>query len=556
MDISGVVTDPARPDHTQAIKALLSSCVVLKQRLEINPGPLCTEFVVSKDYLEQIKAECEKLNQNHIGARQIFPIMFSENFKTPTVKHHCCKTSVASSVRACSNKVKPDEKIWARYEKWFKEVFKPEYVRHWNKQDRVVNAQDWLSKYPLQYRAEMLKSVDNDHKRFNLNSRFKAFPKIEMQITEIPVDLKESEKNEVKERQICGPITQKKWVNAFIDKLEEVAHLHMRGYCGRKNWVEICETIEKMDSLRNLLWADADGSGFDMTQLMANNKLMDELILECATSFRTQLPDELSVSDIEEALKESWMLKVQMDNRNILYTVEGRASGDGWTTFSNTMLMLSYYRFLAHEAQVDLELLVKGDDTVIGAEPRDVRKVDQIHRQLFTYTKVEQEYGLGQISAPLKFGSILDCSFLSSHFFYDSRERLRMTRIPSRVLQTISWTTKITDSMAKSKKVSEVARQLVYSKGKCLEAWASDLPIWGALARKMVELGKFGRHSEYCQYADAIRVWRPASDYQAYMVYLERYGVTERSVRQIERKINSITSLSGLVEIPELATLY
>lgn len=532
--------------------ALLSSCVTIKERLLEPLGVTCEEFAVSKTYLQELRAACPKLEMEHIGAKQIFPLLMYQNYSTPTVKHHCAKTAVAAARRDCSNKVKPDPLILAKYVRFFKEVFKPRYVKFWNEKPRVISIVNWLMKFNQAYRDKIAFSIHKDNIRYDPQSRYKAFPKIEFQYTEVPASIKETPANKVKERLICGPLEQDKIYNAIIEMFEEVAHERYPEYCGRKDWPAICKLLDTIDSNTFGLWAEADGSGFDMTQLAVFNELMNELMLECVSSPVTELPEELSIDGFKRILNQALLKRVQMDNRNILYKTEGRASGDGWTTFANTMLMLSYYEFLEQEAAVKIQKVCKGDNILLHVNSKDVKIVVQKHKELFTQTKEKQEYGLGQVCDPLKFGVIEDCTFLSNHIFRTVDERLRMARIPARVLQTISWTTKMPGQMNSYK----IRQELCYSKGMCLLAWARDLPIWRVLGKKMVELGRKGPHSEYDRYADEPRRWYKTDDNEAYLHYLQqRFGLSSKSVCKIEAAIQNITTLGGFVDIPELRVL-
>jgi len=131
-----------------------------------------------------------------------------------------------------------------------------------------------------------------------------------------------------------------------------------------------------------------------------------------------------------------------------------------------------------------------------------------------------------------------------------------MTRIPARVFQTNSWSTKILPFI-NHPKYEDYARQLVFSKGMCLLAWGRGLPIWDVLGKKMVALGRQGKFSEFNEYSDAQRIWHDRDDYKAYLDFLEHhYSMTEADVRNIETSIASISSLSGVVFMPELDKLY
>lgn len=527
----------------QALHALTSSCVCIRERLVLDKGITCTEFKITPEYTQLMRQPCPKLEHRHLGAVQLGPVMTHSAWRTPTIKHACPLTNFASSNRAISNKVGPDIHVFERYSKWFKTCFQPEFLEAYRLDNHVISLNSYLEKFPLHYRSEILASMSADRREFEIGfSRYKAFPKIEMQFTEVPWDDKESTLNKVKERQICGPTSQKKaYANAFVNELEAVAHEHFDQYCGRKDWPDICATLNKHE-LNDYVWSEADGSGFDMTQLDGSNILVYDLMMACARDDTTRFEYPMTVQTVEEALKCSLKLRVSMDYGNIKYTTQGRASGDGWTTFANTMLMISYYRFTLEEAKVrSFALLVKGDDVLLGIEKEAIKRVKTAHAAMFTTTKHKQKHGLGQISDPLRFTTLENCSFLSNHFFRDSNGLVRMTRIPKRVIQTMSWTTAPADL---NRPDMVELQQLAYSKGACLAAWASDLPIWGAIARCYMRLGRPCQVAP--EYADQGRIWRhkPGTDRQPYLFYLEQtYGITHTEVAAIELQFDTCNSL-------------
>jgi len=541
---------------------LLSSCVVCPERLDVSDlGPDCKKFEVSKDYLDMILsgAPCEQEVKQHVGASQIFPLLHHGNYRTPTIKHHCFKTSISSSRRACSNKVMPNGHTVEGFARWFRRKYIPKFLNIYEQGPRKVNIKEWERKYTQNYADKIEESISNDVIRPKVSPWYKAFSKSEQQFTQAAWYDKETPINNVKERQICGPSDQKKaYANAFVNILEGIAHEGLPQYCGRKNWIEICATLEKgMVDIGEILFSPGDGGGFDMTQKRVMNELMNELIMACANSSVTDWDEPLNAEWVREALEVSLTLLVTMDNGKIVYETEGRASGDGWTTFGNTMLMIAYYEYTLYMAGITkYVLLVKGDDVLIGLRPQDIAVFTHWHAKHFVYSKDPAVHGLGQVADPLVWGPITSCSFLSNHFFYSDSEHLRMTRIPARIIQSNSWSTKMVEFLG-TKKENQVRRELCYSKGKSLLAWATGLPIWEALGQKMVALGQEGKHTEYDQYADKARVWHKNEDRKSYLVYLQdNYGVTESMVQRMERTINSITHLDGFARIPDFELFY
>jgi hypothetical protein len=429
-----------------------------------------------------------------------------------------------------------------------------------DEEEVVVDLEQWLKggRYPQSYQDKLRYSAGPE-KADDSISTYSSFPKIEQQFTTVPHELKETELNDVKERQICGPTDLKKiYANAFINILEGIAHKYFKPYCGRQNWMEICQSIEDtVKGILNPIFGEADGSGFDMTQLQELNKLMNELLVACAKHPNVTWNEPLNISNFISALTESLTLRVECDYGKLKYEADGRASGDGWTTFGNTMLMIAYWMYTYHLAGISTYLLkVKGDDVIMAHSTYDQAKFSSAQKIVFTDRKDEHTHGLAQICKKIAYGDISELSFLSNHFFWTSKDKLRMTRIPARVIQTLSWTTKLPHSKNENK-LENSRRELLYSKGACLMAWGKGLPIWEVLAQKMMDLGRPGRLSEFNEYADGVRTWNGNDDRLSYLAYLENnYGLSPKEVEEIERAISNITSMKGEVWMPVLEKLY
>lgn len=544
---------------------LASSCVLDPTRLDptLQRGRVDPKLKRKGDYagckLQEVP--CKHAGVRHVGAHQIFPIMTHPEFRSPTVKHACCCTYVASSLRACSNKVSFDPTVFTHYRQWFLGTVLPEWDL-WLRCGVTVDMENWLKRYPMNYRNKMRKAYDVENRTYEGEKlKYEAFAKIELQFTTTLHILRDTPLNDVKERQICGPSDEKKvMANALINELERVAHENDPHYCGRQNWEEICESINKCKQEHpEWIWFAADGSGFDMSQLKQHNILMNELINKAANHDDVVFHEPLTPLEVARALDESKILNVTMDQGALAYQAEGRASGDGWTTFGNTVLMASYWRYTFHLAGIThFFLKVKGDDVLGAFDPKRMDDFNRARSVVFTTGKHDHAHGLAQICKKVDFGDIIDLDFLSNDFFYTADGNVRMTRKPARVFQTNSWTTKIPQNLTPAQK-NKLREQLVYSKGKCLQAWAADLPIWGVLAEKMIALGQRGPATEYNEYADGARVWTRThqGDYAAYCNYLhDKFGITHRDVSEIEEKIRNIKSLSGEVEIPQIDRFY
>lgn len=537
---------------------LPSSCVTIPERLDISILKPDRKFGGKGMFTKNnwYKVPCEQV-EDHVGARQVFPIVLYPNLRTSTVKHHCARTAVSASIRAMSNQVSADPIMVQNYKQWFRTVFIPEFLSFVDQEIWVVDYEAWLLKYPQVYRDKIRKAYDYENREEECWT-YEAFAKIEQQFTEVPHILKETSLNTVKERQICGPQDQKKaMANAFIHTLELIAHKYQKEFCGRKNWIEICSDFDKISSENpQFQYDEEDFSGFDMTQEEVANELMNEFKIAVLNHPNIILKEPINKEDIIKVFENSLRVLVTVFNKSFWYYSDCRQSGDGWTTFDNTELAISYYKFTYWLAGVkNYALKCKGDDSIKGHSDEDDIKFQQMHKLVFTNNAKRHCHGLGQVIKVSKRGPLEHLGFLSNHFFLTDEGTYRMTRIPARVFQTLSWTTKLPKSL-EGDKLEDSRRQLAYSKGKCLLAWGRGLPIWECLANKLISLGVKGKMTEYDQYADEARVWHNRDDRKAYFRYLERYQLTEADVVDIEERINNITTLAGFVEIPQVENFY
>jgi len=518
------------------------------------------------------KIPCTEKEQ--MGARSIFAIIYGSELTTPTVIHGCKRTELAASLRACGNLNTEDPVVFAKYEHWFKKKYVPGFLKYLDEEGpRTIDVEEWLrgGRYNKAYQDNLRKAFFNDNRTyketvrgFRRNLKYKCFPKQELQFTEVPHEMKDDPVNDVKERQICGPTDEKKMMaNAFINFLEYIADKYMKEYCGRKNWIQICEEInDSLQTIPDHIGGESDGSGFDMTQREKHNLLMNYLIMSCARHPNITFKEPLTLEDLERALEESITIHATAADGDIEYKAKGRASGDGWTTFGNTMLMISYWLYTFYIAEekfsvkFDKMLKVKGDDVLMALPKSLIDKLKWAIDIVFTKTKGLIQHGLGQICKLVKFGDMQELSFLSNYFFWTAKDKLRMTRIPARIFQTNCWSTKIPN--CKPKKMEEMRQGLCFAKGKCLKAWADGLPIFSVLADKMIELGRKNQYSVIDKYADEPRMWHQGrNDYDAYCEFLSfRFGLNRKEVFEIERKIKAITSKTDVVQIKQLDVFF
>lgn len=497
------------------------------------------------------------IKEGDVAAMQIFPIMKHLEYRIPTIKHHCPCTEAAAARRNCSNQVSADPGMVDELRLYAKNIFFPKLLQDISGQVVKVSLKDYINKFEPNRRNRLLKlseSYENwDDNKIDIMG---GFAKIEMQFTKTLWYQLHDKENDVKERMIVSPDDLKKiWANAFINAVELLLGKCCSWYSGADNWPELASKLQEMDC-RGGVWVAADGSGFDMTQYAWANQLMNDIFLQIFDSHEVEHDLKIEKTMVRKCLEASLLLDVKTNV--VSYKVEGRASGDGWTSCGNTILNALYWHFTAYRVGVELRgSKFKSDDSLQLLADSDIERWKASVDQVFTHKKDKHTHGLGQICKMMIFGTIEEVEYLSCHFFYQ-KGKLRVVRIPARVVQTNSFSTKV--PLNASYKTKEKYRKaLLYSKGKCLEAWGGDLPIWRVLCKKMIELGKFdSRIRDYDVYADGPRVWHAkTSDHEDYYRYLERrFGLTVTEVRRIEKALSTITTMNGSINIPELDKLY
>jgi hypothetical protein len=494
------------------------------------------------------------------GAEQIFPLLTHPNWRTPTVKHHCPRVVMAACIRSTSNINVPEVLVEKDYTKWFKEIYTPKIMKCFEKETVVIDFEVWLNgaRYTVNYKDELRRALDPKNRDVVDHFKNEAFPKIEMQITDVVHCLKNTKWNTSKERQIVAPNSiHKAIINAFCNKLEEVFDKYLPGFCCRCNWMEICSKIEKFRlNLSDPIDGAGDQSAFDMSQVRARRQLVCDLFKRILKHVNVVVNEPLNKDDMEELIDESLcLLFISAERGQVKYFCDEQPSGIGWTMLMNTLLNLSYWEYTYHLAGIDKYwVFIKSDDSLFGHNKKDHLKFLDAVGKVFSRKRDATPHGLAQICKRLQFGDITELEFLSNHFFWTDYGTLRMTRIPHRIIQTLSWSTSVPKSLQGAKR-ELYKRNLLYSKGSCLLAWGTGLPIWENLGRKMCELGVKG-DILIDQYSDAPRFWQPRNDFNAYMTYLSRFGMNIEMVINIARRIDALDYLSGSVDIPEFELFY
>jgi hypothetical protein len=543
------------------IRNLKSTCVTDPARLNWrDKGVYDHKMKGKRDFADLDKVVCNK-GEDHVGARQIGPVFVYNGFTTPSVKHHCPCTALASSLRASGNKKRHCPVMFEDYKRFFIEKLVPRWKQKMKDKcaPKNVNLNNWLQRpnFNELYREKMRKAKDPKNKDVGrVNVVREAFAKIEMQFTSVPHEYKDTILNDVKERQICGAQDgSKPEINPAINAAEELFCEAIPEYSGRKNWEQTCEDFETAtQDIPNILFGNLDGSGFDQTQTRQFNELFNNLFMQLIDEGFIVLDSDFDRNIIEQILIDSLEVNVSVNRGELRYKSDCRASGDGWTTLANTILMISYVEYTMYIANIKTFFLrVKGDDVIFAFDQKYREIMEISRRKVFSDNKNAETHGLGQICKVINYGDITEVDFLSCYFFY-CEGRIRMTRIPERVFQTISFSTKYTERMP-----IEAMYSLCYQKGSSLGAWGDEYPIIGNISRLMKRLGRPGIYRDYCFYTDHDRVWLNKSPfaYSAFAAMLERrYGINLKTIKQIEQSIDNVNDIRQIVNVPQLALFF
>jgi len=561
-------------------KWLRSSCVTIPDRLDWfkTRGFYDTKFKFRNMLYDVqnctgeytiLKLPCKAGNK--ILAGQVGPWLHGYKKMIPTVKHNCIRTNLAAVYRATGNLVMPEERKFDEFERFFDGFIDLIDGFVTESGGVVLDIDDWLKHYPLKYRENIKRSVKKmgDYKK-GLYNTVQAFTKTELQISEVEEEYIDTELNTVKERCIFPPDDVKKLITGPIMwYLESVLSKYWKPYCGSKNWDEICKFLDYFIPLfKNLMGMEGDFSQYDSTNTVRMLKMFTKLIKKIVRNPLIVWKDPLNPELVVQAVKESEEIIIQILRGEIEARVPTRASGDTWTTLANTICSIIAWLFVGWKSGLNpygdgyrkgykpFVLLAKGDD-VLGMLDEEVKRVLQENVALyFASNNKRQNHGLGLIVKMVHIQPIQYCTYLSNCFFRRRDGSLRMIRKPDRCFQTLPFTTKVTPDI---KNYGRVSLEILWSKGMCLRSWASNLPIFDVIARKMIQLGKPTDIIYENEFSDPYRVFTDIrdSDYEDCVEWFyERFGLTREEINQIETAILHIKHPLEEVFLPQLDKLY
>jgi hypothetical protein len=365
--------------------------------------------------------------------------------------------------------------------------------------NHVFDWDEYLSKYPMTYRQKMKDTLIEIIGGVS-DVRRETMSKKEKNVSEVEHDLKDTEQNLIKERNICTANWDQKGLNILLDYVANWCDEYMIGYCGSKNFSQISDELNYIiPSYKHPMYVTADGSMFDVQQSPETDRVVRKALLDIFE--KATLPFPLTMDYIRTVFSMSNTLRCTIGRGAVKFNARGRASGDGWTTLMNTILQLHYWKYTLKIAGITkYKLFVKGDDVFLIIEKEDVGALKIATSKNFAKKNEDIDFGLAQILKELIISEdIEDVSFLSAKFMVRSNGNIFMLRDPKRVIQMLPWSIRIPNGMEEKKHVL-LRKQLCWASGMSLLAWCNGLPIFTEIANKMIDLGvKCGRQELYAK---------------------------------------------------------
>jgi len=182
-------------------------------------------------------------------------------------------------------------------------------------------------------------------------------------------------------------------------------------------------------------------------------------------------------------------------------------TGKGNTTEGNTRRNLCMMWFLLWIAGIDFEMikdirrrvegaiLAGGDDTVLAITVAKLLSFLKNLDQVFV-KDAKVASGLGQKLKRLDIGNFENINFLSLDFL-NRGDSLRAVRPLNKVIQMVSWSTKLKDNDSHF-----IARKMMWCEGYNLASWGEDLPIIGDLSRFLKKHGSPCERNEILKYTE------------------------------------------------------
>jgi hypothetical protein len=564
-------------------------CVRDDQRLIMPLNPIYPSKYKIRDPAYDVKdlrdLPCE--HKGAPGAVQIFPIIDYDDRRDPTVIHSCKRTQTAAALRAMGNTLYPDANVFRYFSKFYKKTIMKEVMPYLDENPVHITIEDWLAKYPQHYRENMQRAMAKDGWNLPAHYKYSAFPKIELQTSEVPFYQMNTSLNKIKERQISGPPAPKKLLlNPVIAAMQKTNGHAINGYCGDKNLEQISLELSAEDNRPHREWLSSDGSGFDMTQTQPINRLYAWYMMKFLTHPNVTLGPGLDLQMALDILQDSLILDVDVCNGVFNYKADGRASGDGWTSDANTVANIMYYRYIWAKKGLfygrDFRAWFKGDDMLAvfyGKQALEKTQKAAVAIKEFFLDKMPEKitrFGLGQI---VKFVDVdenicrhrfLNCDIMRVEYGVMMIMRLDVA------LQKFSYTTKFDKAMYEKFRAGNACGydfymhilSLLAAKTASYKAFMGKFPIFRCLVERseqFIRQAESGTRTRIKPDAREAEQWyqktmceeNQVTSAGKYVDFLfERYGITHKEIVSIEKKIMRASNLVSLIRVEEFAKLF
>ena len=362
--------------------------------------------------------------------------------------------------RAFGAKVRPNEKIFAVYKKWFTEVEAPRYDWDFSKTG-IIAADDWLNEKKQKWSKDKVELYRESIAQFMQPVMYEEyFPYASKPLVTVSV---KKEMNNVWDNlvdpQFAGADARPRLIGAlekkfcFINWLQSMLLRHFKKYhpsgafCYKTKDYELEEFMDSISGDEVLLTDDQ--SAYDSTQWYDMMRLHSKNMWRPAIAYlSTQFDwwtEQHSKIVYRLTTRCKFLLDVRYKNRQIMmiHTRGLVNSGVGFdTTLGNTDRKVSVQRFIAYVAGIRIRSIGGGDDGANIVHANDVDKFEQAYETIFVSKNDNVTHGLGMISKRLikQFGSDARLDFYSMTTFKGSMGHVVVKDIRRLFLNNLVYT--------------------------------------------------------------------------------------------------------------------
>jgi len=396
----------------------------------------------------------------------MYDVIFYEN----------CKGNMFNALKRQALEVTQPETNWVdSFYDWFEGIFRGEILPLI--QDFEYCYEGWFNGLTNKQQAELLK-VDTSNQENLKNKYYTMFCKCEKQMADgLP-------NKYPKNRCICGPNAEYKYVMGPIVHRLETIFTNFKGYCGGKNWSEMESLLNKWYKQGYTKVIEGDGSGFDRTQ--------HTLLKDVERTIYRHLLQEGKIHHVDEDVfayhSETDTVKIKSKSfmKNGKYTelqdyghieITGTVlSGSMDTTFANTLRMALYNRFVLEKVMglsaEQYQVIAKGDDFAVFVNDSIMdEEITDAYYKVFS-NKTTRTHGLGQILKFVRIASYATMDFCCTEAFNCTKCGWKIVRQLPRFLTLTPYSSKVL-ALSKDEEM-HYKHQLFMSNLK----WMDGLPVF------------------------------------------------------------------------------